>query len=303
MSEQEREPLIREFPVELTEGDGRTIEARIVPFNTPTRVADPPDYRPYTETWLPGAFDRQTGAADRVKVWLNFEHEQGIRGIVGHGQKLESRPDALYGVFRVHNNADGDKALELVREGLLGGVSLEAKALRSNQRDGIVERVRAHLDKVSLCREPAFVEAQVLAVREAATVDEAEEEQAPPEPSEVEQALARIGYEPLLKRAVTRKPWDGSASRFTDEQYLRSCLIDRGGDAPPKERASLPVLEPNGDLNANALGAAAAALSGARGGLRGVSVEQKATAARKLMRYYGMAGMDAPQSLRMMASR
>jgi HK97 family phage prohead protease len=312
MSDESRELLLREFPVEVSEGgDGRTLEARIVPYNTPTQVVDLPSNggtgEPYMESWAPGAFDRQSGAVSRVKVWLNFEHEKGLRGIVGHGVQLDSRPDALYGTFRVHDNSDGNKALQMVRDGLLTGISLEALALRSRRTaEGVVERVRAHLEKVSLCRVGAYEDATVLALREAPPDDEPEPEPAPPEPaepSEAELALHRVGWEPLIVRAVVRKPWNGSAARFEDDEYKRSCLIDRGGDAPVKERCSLPVLEPNGDLNANALAAAAAALSGARGGLRGVSSEQKAAAARKLMRYYGQAGMEPPPSLRAVASR
>ena len=99
--------IVREFQAELTEGgDGRTIEARIVPYDTPTVVADAPQYggtgEPYEESWAQGAFDKQTGVAHRVKVWLNFEHEEGLRGIVGHASALISKPDALYGSFRVH---------------------------------------------------------------------------------------------------------------------------------------------------------------------------------------------------------
>lgn len=102
-------------------------------------------------------------------------------------------------------------------------------------------------------------------------------------------------------KAVVDRPWDGSPSRFTDDQYKRACLIDRGGDAPVKQRCSLPVREPNGDVNKNALGAAAAALAGGRGGLSGVSAEQKARAARALIRLYGQADMEPPDSLRRLA--
>ena len=312
MSEEPRELLLREFPVEVSEGgDGRTLEARIVPYNTPTQVVDLPENggsgQPYMEAWAPGAFDRQSGAVSRVKVWLNFEHEKGLRGIVGHGVQLDSRPDALYGTFRVHDNSDGNKALQMVRDGLLTGISLEALPLRTRRTAaGVVERVRAHLEKVSLCRVGAYEDATVLALRQEVEVPsdepEPEPEPEPDEPTEVELALQRIGFEPLVVRAVVRKPWNGDASRFEDDEYKRSCLIDRGGDAPVKERCSLPVLEPNGDVNANALGAAAAVLAGARGGLRGVSTEAKAKAARKLMRYYSQADMEPPDSLRRVAA-
>src|SRR4051794_10393753 len=56
---------------------------------------------------------------------------------------------------------------------------------------------------------------------------------------------------------VTNKPWDGSPSRFTDAEWQRSCVLDRGGDAPPKQRCSLPIREPDGTLNRNAVQAAA----------------------------------------------
>lgn len=308
MSGTERETVVREFAVDLAEnGDGRTVDARIVPYNTPTEVADAGG-PVYTEEWMPGCFEKQTRAADRVKVWLNFEHENGLRGIVGHGAVLEDRDDALYGSFRVHENSDGDKALQLVRDGLLTGISLEAVVLRSIRENGIVRRVRAHLDKVSLCRMPAFSTAQVLAVREKPDADDLEEKVAaavqatvvdPVRSGAVDELLRQVGYEPLVRRAVSGRAWNGSPSRFTDEEYQRSCLICRPGDEPPKTRCSLPVLEPNGDVNKNALASAAARLNQ----VTGVTGAMRASAARKLVRYYRQAEMDPPEQLRAMAAR
>lgn len=306
------EIIRREFPVELTPvGDGRTLELRIVPYNTVARVSDNGG-EPYEEAWMPGAFDKQLNAANRVLV--NFEHEQGFAGVVGRGTELRSTTDSLDGTFRILQGADGDKALELVNEGVLTGVSLEAIPTKSvRDENGIVQRVKARLVNIALCRFPAFKDAQVLAVREGEPDDEPEPDPEPvpdPEPEPVasertlvDEMLERVGFQPLLQRAVTRRPWDGSAARFDDEEYKRSCLIDRGGEAPVKERCSLPVLEPNGDINANALGAAAGALAGARGGLRGVTMAQKAAAARRLIRYYTQADMEPPASLRALAGR
>ena len=341
MSDEARELLLREFPVEVSEGgDGRTLEARIVPYNTPARVVDKIENGgtgvPYMETWAPGAFDRQSGALNRVKVWLNFEHEPGFRGIVGHGEALDSRSDGLYGTFRIHDNADGNKALRMVQDGLLTGISLEAFSIRHRRTaEGVVERIRGHLDRVSLCRlsKAAFEGAAVLALREEPapdpdpdpdepapepTPDEpdsqrmspqdvreeiAAEEAAknPPEFSEAELALQRVGYEPLTV-TVVRQPWNPDAARFTDEEYERACLVDRGGELAVKERCSLLILEPNGDVNANALKPAADVLSGTRAGLRGVSGADKANAARKLIRYYAQADMDPPDGLRRVAA-
>jgi HK97 family phage prohead protease len=214
------ERLVREVTFAV-EGDGRTIEARIVPYNTPTKVADAPQHGgtgiPYLERWLPGAFDAQTNAANRVDVWLNFEHEDGFRGIIGHGKVLRSEPDALYGTFRVEPGPDGDKALHLVNEGVLTGLSIEAIPTRTQRtREGIVDRVKARLDKVALCRPglAAYKGAEVLAVREAPPEDEPEDlaPVLPPDPersSEVDEVLKRVGVEPLVRRMTTTRPSQG----------------------------------------------------------------------------------------------
>ena len=36
--------------------------------------------------------------------------------------------------------------------------------------------------------------------------------------------------------SISEAPWNGSPAAYSDEQYQRACLIDRGGDAPVKER-------------------------------------------------------------------
>jgi HK97 family phage prohead protease len=141
----------------------------------------------------------------------------------------------------------------------------------------------------------------LIAKEEGETVDPAE--LSPPAPAatsgrtaDLFERLSALGIDVILSRAVVRKPWDGSPARFTDEEYQRSCLIDRGGDAPVKDRCSLPVLEPNGDVNANALASAAGRL-----GQVAASQAMKAAAARKLMRYYRMADMTPPASMTKMA--
>jgi HK97 family phage prohead protease len=162
----DRPVLIREVPLEIAEGDGRTLEARIIPYGESATICDPPEFVTEQERFAPGAFSRQINAAHRVKVWLSTMHEQGLRGIVGHGEKLEDREDGVYATFRVHENQDGDKALQMVRDGLLPAMSVEFIDLQSVRRNGFVERVRAHLDRVSLVQVGAYKGAEVLALRE-----------------------------------------------------------------------------------------------------------------------------------------
>lgn len=164
MTAQENEQTVvhRTFEAELT-ANGRTVDVRIVPYGQSAIVSDGgPVYR---EEWMPGVFDHQLNAANRVLA--NFEHQPGIGGVVGHGVALRSEPDGFHGSFRVHDNSDGDKTLLLINEGIARGVSLEAipvKHIRS--ADGVVQRVKANLQAIAFCRKPAFTGAEVLAVRE-----------------------------------------------------------------------------------------------------------------------------------------
>lgn len=287
MSENENEPHIftREFPVEFSQdGDGRTLEARIVPYNVEAIVSDPPYFRPYKEMFVPGAFERQLNAANRVDVLLNFEHSQSINDVVGHGISLESREDALYGKFRIHDDQSGNKALTLVNEGVLTGLSVEFMGRATRMVDGVRHRVKAHLDKVALCRPglSAYKNAEVLAVR---TQEEIIEELKVEESPERVERLQRIGFEAIMLRAIVRKPWSGAAAGYEDDEWQAACVLDRGESFDTaKTRYAMPVLEPNGDLNVNGLHAAASRLNQVS-----ASATAKAAAARKLVRYYRQA--------------
>lgn len=101
---------------------------------------------------------------------------------------------------------------------------------------------------------------------------------------------------------TTNKPWDGSAARFTIAQWRASCLIDTGmGDPDTKGRYKLPVQEPDGTTNTNAVHSAAAVLAGGMGGVQ-ASPAVKKTAAKKLIRLYGQMNETPPPSLKNMAS-
>lgn len=104
---------------------------------------------------------------------------------------------------------------------------------------------------------------------------------------------------------ITNQKWDGSASQYPDTpSYCDASLINLNtGDRADWTQANckLPIKEPNGDINTNALPAAAAALNGGRGGLKGVSPAAKKKAAKALVRAYNMAKMDVPPDLKNMA--
>lgn len=168
--------VVRTFQAEIAStGDGRTIEGLVVPFDVEQTVSDPPDFRPYQESIARGAFRSVSNAPNRVL--LDFEHygaltydamvsTGSIAGTLGHALSLEEGSEGLFGSFRVLKGSDGDKALELAREGILGGFSVAMKPLRSlRTANGTMQRLKVHMDRVSLCRQGAYEQARVMAVR------------------------------------------------------------------------------------------------------------------------------------------
>jgi hypothetical protein len=103
----------------------------------------------------------------------------------------------------------------------------------------------------------------------------------------------------------TSQAWDGSATRWPDAaSYADSCLINLNTGPRSqwtKGKCKLPVQEPNGDYNVNAVHAAAAALAGGRGGVAAPPAAKKA-AAKKLVTLYGRMHADAPPAIKQMAS-
>lgn len=308
MSESRQETYVRSFDMQLGDFDGRTVDARVVPYNVPATVSDPPSFEPYQEEFLPGVFREQLSTHGRNLVPLNFEHEQGLRGLVGHSLGFDDRSDGLHASFGLlPRNSDSDKALEMLRTGFLSGLSVEFRPTKrggSRRVGGVVQRVKANLTAVSLCRYPAYAGAEVLALREQ---PEDLEPVAPRLPQfdrngSVDELLAAVEFAPLVRAGISDRPWDSDPGRFSDEQYQRSALIRRDGDGPLHERCLLLVLEPDGALNLAALARATAALAGSsRAPLTGVTRQQKAAAARQLIRYCNEAKREVPSSLRQLA--
>ena len=81
-TEEQRPVLRREFSAQLTAGDGRTVDCRIVPYGERIQHDDGlgglPKGMPYTEEWAAGAFTHQLKAANRVLA--NVEHQEGLGG-------------------------------------------------------------------------------------------------------------------------------------------------------------------------------------------------------------------------------
>jgi HK97 family phage prohead protease len=120
---------------------------------------------------MPGAFRHQLKAAD--KVVGNYEHIQGPQGLVARATDLREEADGYHATFRMLDGSDADKTLELIREGVLDGVSIEAQPVKNSRSPGgVVQRLRANLRAVAFTRFAAYSGARVLAVREELIEDE-----------------------------------------------------------------------------------------------------------------------------------
>jgi HK97 family phage prohead protease len=152
----------RHFELDLevrAEGDGRTVCGICVPYDREQRI-----HPGLTEVFRKGAFDAVTRAANRVKMLYQHKSDNPI----GRATMLREDASGLYGEFRISKTEAGDEALELVRDGVLTNFSVGFQPLKDLRRkDGVVERVKAHLAEVSLVTFGAYGDAAaVAAVRE-----------------------------------------------------------------------------------------------------------------------------------------
>jgi HK97 family phage prohead protease len=271
------EMVKRTFRTSLTpKGDGRTVEGLIIPYDKPTTVADHDGTEPYKEEWLKGAFRENTKAANRVLV--NFEHygaryddvlQSGgsIESAFGRGLELVERDandplategPGLYGSFTMFRTPAGDNALMLVKEGVVTAFSVAAKIKRSLRTpDGVVQRVKASLDWVSLAREGAFPESKILAVRTAAI--EEEHEAMPTIDPALAVKLAERGLDVpeelgvdvvVLRTSYSDTTWDGAAveASLSASDYCAVSLVDNNVPGAPKVKSEchFPVRETPG---------------------------------------------------------
>jgi phage head maturation protease len=101
--------------------------------------------------------------------------------------------------------------------------------------------------------------------------------------------------------AISDRPWsDFSQADYTPEQWRRACAVDTSeGDPGSKERYKVPLKEPDGTLNRNAVHAAAAGHG--LGAVTGISSEIRRKAAKKIIAAYREMGEEVPESMMSMA--
>lgn len=146
------------------DGAGRTIFGRAVPYSTPTEIDDGSGR--YTEIFAPGAFARSIRERGE-KIRLFVQHDQR-RLPIGKATELREELDGLHAAFVLPATRDADDALELVRTGVVDGLSVGFVPVRDEKRSGRVVRLEASLREVSLVHSPAYADALVAGVRSTA---------------------------------------------------------------------------------------------------------------------------------------
>lgn len=108
--------------------------------------------------------------------------------------------------------------------------------------------------------------------------------------------LAASGCAPCQEQMTYRTfqisdaEWDGSASRFTDEEWCRSTIVHLEEGCTNKSDHKLPIREPNGDLNRNGVHAAAARFNQVE-----APESELAAARRRLRAAYNELGEEPPE--------
>ncbi|GII87070.1 hypothetical protein Ssi03_50600 [Sphaerisporangium siamense] len=103
--------------------------------------------------------------------------------------------------------------------------------------------------------------------------------------------------ERAMSETISTKPWSGfSAADYSIEQWRKACLIGPAEASDSKGDYSLPVREPDGTLNRNAVHAAAARIGQVK-----ADTGAKSSAAKTLAALYRQLDEDPPESLAALA--
>lgn len=260
-------------PMNVMSGDGRTL--------TELGWADPPQ----ALRWVKQDVGQHDGA---VRVGT-IKRIYAADGLVRWSGTMLHTPEA-------------DEAVNLMAEGPLGiSVDLDSTTMEVDEDvDSPGEmyemRVTGRIRAATLVDIPAFVEAYAMLGPDPEDM---------PIPDDNDDDLMASGcipcmaeeldkhYATLVEFAISEAEWDGSASRFTDEEWQRSAVVDRGAEFnTAKERYAVPILEPNGDLNRAAVHNAAARINQVDAPASAISAGK-----RKLVAAYRRLDEEAPDSL------
>lgn len=140
------------------------MEGMAVPYGVRTNVGW------YEEEFAPGAFSKSIKEAARALPLLLFHDSRSFP--IGAAEQWDERADGLWGVWRLDDSEEAQRAARMARDGLMTGLSVGFQPIRSEWvfAEGVgemdrVSRKEARLLEVSQVPTPAYKEAGVSLVR------------------------------------------------------------------------------------------------------------------------------------------
>lgn len=109
--------------------------------------------------------------------------------------------------------------------------------------------------------------------------------------------VAEMKRELAALRAILEQRWDGSASNYSDSEWAKACILDRGADVDGKARYSLPIATPGNSYASDPDKGGVAAAAGRIGQVKNASSSAISTAYSRLAAAYRKLGLDVPPSV------
>lgn len=154
------------------DGDGRTLEGRILPFGQRARVVDP-GVPPYDEEFVAGCLtglcQHITRAGHARWIRLDLDHSESLDGRIGFAEWIEQRDDGAYGTFRLHKGPQLEKVRSMLEESHTG-LSVNFDSVRARQSEGVVQRLAINIGAVAATPVPSYAAAKILSMRDGTEV-------------------------------------------------------------------------------------------------------------------------------------
>jgi hypothetical protein len=240
--------------------------------------------------------------------------------VVGKIEAIERQDGMMFATGTFLQTIEADEVISLIREFGKFGVSVDADdaEFEFNEEDGKITFTSARIASASVVSIPAFAEA-FIALGSSVTEPDDEAEECDPESPDYEECIAKkkekmpekapeYAIQPLTLTTtnttlsnvtwtmgssfISEEKWDGSAGRFTPEQWKKACVL-HVCTGEEKSCHKLPIREPGGALSRAGVHAAASRFNQVD-----APAEAKASAKAKLRGAYKQLGEEPPDVLK-----